>query len=374
MKKYCYLIFIICFFSCKTKQQERVKQNKPRIKKEEKNKPVRVSKRFYSSFKGEIDNEEAVLFLANDNGKITGGYYYSFQINEYYPLKGTVDSIGNIELTEQEKEQEIAQWKGVFKEKATIQIERTLTEDKSKMQARFSSFELCKYTFAEKEKRKEIKEKMDSSELIISYLNAEGCQAEKLENTNYLINKEFNKYLKVKSLEEKIKKFHSIDLYDDMGSGLLIKETEEHKIKEVKPSLSNIISLIFSSYNYTQGTPYPNSSFKIIHINTENNQLISDLDFFNIEKKTKFNLLVEKEFLNQNKEITQSFDFILPTNFFFNEKGMVYKFKKYELGPHAIGNPSVIISYSKLIPFLSDSHLAQRIRAYSLSKQNLEAK
>ena len=149
MKKYCYLIFIICFFSCKTKNQERVEKNKPTIKKEEKNKPVRVSKRFYSSFKGEIDNEEAVLFLANDNGKITGGYYYSFQINDYYFLKGTVDSIGNIELIEQEKEQETAQWKGFFKEKGTIQIERTLTEDKSKMQARFSRFELCKYTFAE---------------------------------------------------------------------------------------------------------------------------------------------------------------------------------------------------------------------------------
>ena len=371
MKKYYFLIFIICLFSCKTKKQEPVKQKKQSIKKEEKNKTVKVSKSFYSSFKGEIDNEEAILFLANDNGKITGGYYYSFQINEYYFLKGTVDSIGNIELIEQEKEKKIAQWKGVFKEKDIIKIERTLTEDKSKMQANFESFELCKYTFTEQQKRKEVKEEMDSSELIISYLTAEGCQPENQGNINYLINKEFTKYLKVKSLEEKIMKFHSIDLYDDMSSGLLLKEKEEHKIKELKPLLSNIISLKFSSYNYTHGAPYPNSSFKIIHINTENNQLVSSFDFLNIKKQTKFNLLLEKEFLDQNKEIGDSIDFILPKNFFFNEKGMVYKFKAYEIGPHAIGTPTFIVSYSKLIPFLSDSHLAHRIRAYSQSKQNL---
>lgn len=370
MKKYCYLILVICLFSCTTKKKEAVKQKPVSIKKEEKNKPVKVLKNFYSSFKGEIDNEEAVLFLANDNGKITGGYYYSFQINEYYFLKGSVDSIGNIELTEQEKKTDIAKWKGVFKEKEIIKIERTLIEDKSKMQASFSGFELCKYTFTEQQKRKEIKEEMDSSELIISYLTADGCQPEKLENINYLINKEFKKYLKVKSLEEKIKKFHSIDLYDDMGSGLLIKETEEHKIKKLKPSLSNIISFKISSYNYTHGAAYPKSSFKIIHINTENNQLISDLDFLNIEKQTNFKLLLKKEFLNQNKEIGDSVDFILPTNFFFNEKGIVYKFKTYELGPHAIGSPSFIVSYSKLIPFLSDSHLAQRIRAYGHQNKN----
>ena len=85
-------------------------------------------------------------------------------------------------------------------------------------------------------------------------------------------------------------KFHSIDIYDDMASGLLLKETEEHKIKEVKPLLSNIISLTFSSYNYTNSSPYPNSSFKIIHINMENNQLVSAFDFLNIEKQKKQNL------------------------------------------------------------------------------------
>tara|TARA_Y100000385_G_scaffold286679_1_gene349161 strand:- start:1489 stop:2604 length:1116 start_codon:yes stop_codon:yes gene_type:complete len=371
MNKYYYLIFIICLFSCKTKKQETVKQKKTSIKKEKTNNSVKVLKSFYSSFKGEIDNEEAVLFLANNNGKITGGYYYSFQINEYYPLKGTVDSIGNIELTEKENKIAVAQWKGVFKEKELVIIERTLNEDKSKMQGRFSSFKMCKYSFTEHQKIKEIKEEMDSSELIISFINAEGCQVENQENTNYLIKKEFNKYLKVKSLEEKIKKFHSMDLYDDMGSSLLIKETEEHKIKEVKPSLSNIVSLTFSSYNYIQGTPYPNSSFKIIHINTENNQLVSVNDFLDIEKKSKFNLLLEKEFLDQNKEIEESIDFILPTNFIFNNKGVVYKFKTYELGPRAIGNPTFFVSYSKLIPFLSDSHLAHRIRAYSQLKQNL---
>ena len=70
-------------------------------------------------------------------------------------------------------------------------------------------------------------------------------QPENQENINYLINKEFIKYLKVKSLEEKIKKFHAVNLYDDTEPNLLIKETEEHKIKELKSPLLNVLSFEF---------------------------------------------------------------------------------------------------------------------------------
>ncbi len=369
MKKYYYLIILLCLFSCKTKKKEQVKQKKAPIKKQEVSKPVKVDPNFYTSFKGEIDNEEAIFFLANNEGKLTGGYYYSFQINEYFELKGSVDSLGKIELTEKENKIDIARWTGLFKDKETIKLERELFEDKSKMLASFSSFNLCNYTFLEEEKRKEIENETDSSELKISYLIVEGCQAESKENMNYLINQEFIKYLKVKSLEEKVKKFHAVNLYDDMEPNMLIKETEEHKIKNIKSPLLNILSLTFSSYNFIYGSPYPNTYFKTIHINKENNQLLNESNFINKDKQTNYHSFLEKEFFKQNKQI-RGVNFKLPVNFIFTSKGIVYKFNKYDLGPYALGSPSFTIYYSKLLPFLSETHLAQRIKVFSQSTQN----
>ena len=370
MKKYYYLIILLFLSSCKTKKQEEVKQKKAPIKKQEEAKPVKVEQNFYTSFKGEIDNEEAFMFLANIQGKLSGGYYYSFQVNEFFDLKGTIDSLGNIELTEQENKIEIAKWTGIFKDKETIKLERVLFEDKSKMLASFSSFKLCNFSFLEQEKRKEIKKETDSSELIISYLTAEGCQPENQENMNYLINKEFIKYLKVKSLEEKIKKFHAVNLYDDTEPNLLIKETEEHKIKELKSPLLNVLSLTFSSYNFIYGSPYPNTYFKTIHINKENNQLLKESDFINQDKRANYNSLLEKEFLMQKKQIEGGVSFKLPTDFVFTSEGLVYKFNINDLGPHALGSPLFIISYSKLLPFLSENHLAQRIKVFGQSTHN----
>ena len=130
MKKYYYLIILLSLYSCKTKTR-RGKTKKSANKKTEEAKPVKVEQNFYTSFKGEIDNEEAFMFLQTQ-GKLSGGYYYSFQVNEFFDLKGTIDSLGNIELTEQENKIEIAKWTGIFKDKETIKLERVLFEDKAK--------------------------------------------------------------------------------------------------------------------------------------------------------------------------------------------------------------------------------------------------
>ena len=112
MNKTAFIILICCFFSCNTTKKEAPKKKTTTSKKEVK--PTKCQEYFYSSFNGEIDNDKAILFLSNYKGNVSGGYFYEHQINEFYSLNGSVDSIGIINLSEYKKNIKIANWKGFF--------------------------------------------------------------------------------------------------------------------------------------------------------------------------------------------------------------------------------------------------------------------
>lgn len=356
-----FIVLLFFCFSCKNKkeeQKEKILKKKPISSKQIEELP----ENFYNNYEGVLDEEKTTLYLLKNKNKLFGGYFYDLLGTEFHYVSGSIDSLGKIKLIEKEKNIVKANWEGSIYNINELKINRILKEDGSIMKALFNKTKFCKYEFKEEIKKRKIKEEYesDSSEIEVQNLKSFGCNAEKNEYFNYILNKEFLTFIEAKSIDEKIQFFHSYDPINNNEESFV--ETQQYAMSKKTEVINNIVSFSFI-YSYYNGGAHPGGTFRYLNIDTETNKIINLFDFIKTSKKKELSSLLEKEFINQNGKQWdfEPGNFKIPKQFLFTKKGLLFDYQQYEIGSYAMGEPKILLPYNKITSFLTDSYLSKRI-------------
>lgn len=148
-----------------------------------------------------------------------------------------------------------------------------------------------------------------------------------------------------------------IEAYYDYVNTFMNGNTEvpfEDKLGfEVKYNKNNIISISYKSISFTGGA-HPNAFSEGITYDLLIGKKIEAYEYLDIEKEKMYDI-VEKEmikkYVENEEEYTNSArikDNIEYIQYYLTEEGVYFFFTEYIIGPHAMGEPFVLISYDKL--------------------------
>jgi hypothetical protein len=125
-------------------------------------------------------------------------------------------------------------------------------------------------------------------------------------------------------------------------------------------NLSKILSLAFNVYAYTGGA-HGNYGTVYTSYNITQNKKLELSDILNAAGIAKLQLLLERNFRKQNN--LQPTDSLAAAGLFENEikpndnfyvagKGIVFAYTPYEIGPYAMGEIEIFISFKDAEPYL----------------------
>ncbi len=160
----------------------------------------------------------------------------------------------------------------------------------------------------------------------------------------------FNSYLKENKDAKlaEIKKTPSFYTYNVSYDLLIIFETR------------SLISFSFSDYSYTGGA-HGNYGTSYVSIDINTNKALHLKDVINVNGIAKLQLLLEKAFRQQfqlapHDSLTKAGLFenkIMPnSNFYVTEKGILFSYNPYEIGPYVMGEIDLFVSFKDLLKYL----------------------
>lgn len=124
----------------------------------------------------------------------------------------------------------------------------------------------------------------------------------------------------------------------------------------------NIAEFVRSGYEYSGGA-HGNYATQYINVDLNRKGVIQLNDLFSKDNQKELKNLLWDQFAanNRNSEggvdttyVTQK-ELRVPNNFYFSQKGMVFVYPLYELGPYAEGEKELILSWEQVRPlFYSD--------------------
>lgn len=123
---------------------------------------------------------------------------------------------------------------------------------------------------------------------------------------------------------------------------------------EVKYNDNNIISICFNNVSFSGGA-YPNSYSEGINYDMLTGKKIIIHEYFDIEKEKLYDIILNKmiekyiesdeQYIDNSQVIEDNMEHI---KYYFTNEGVYFFFQQYVVGPHALGEPFVIVSYKEL--------------------------
>lgn len=144
-----------------------------------------------------------------------------------------------------------------------------------------------------------------------------------------------------------------------------------HTKPRMLPAFNNIAQFAINSDFYTGGAhSTPNEQYLIFDMDLQSQIQLGDIivkdkdgdlfdlaqQFFKDYLKTELELKTEREI----KDYEESWAFILPENFYFHEKGLVFVYQPYEIGSYAQGFIELTLPYENLTGIIRERYLPKQ--------------
>lgn len=129
---------------------------------------------------------------------------------------------------------------------------------------------------------------------------------------------------------------------------------------EVIDTTKNVITVKTMNENYLGGA-HGSHTIKYCNINTQTGNRITDKDLFGGNVETKLPQLIldglSLKYGTSIKDIIFDLDAIQSNNnFYFSDKGIVYVFNEYEIGPYSEGTIEVLLPTEKIKDIISEQY------------------
>ena len=371
-----YLLTVILFLAASNYAGIKNDSSKRSYKKES---AVNLSKYFYKRFEGAIGGKyRIVMNLTRRDTMVDGNYYYEKKgIPIFFTFNSRIDNNGSIYLGEETGKYDTAYMpvvSGEFKGKFAGEHEIKGYWDKpgSKVKLDFSLEE--KYPagcaalnikrFSKHYKKGDKRVDIEFLYPVITNLFDKG--------TEEIINSSFEKtFLRDYNFGDRDIKWKS---YDEMMNDFISRYKEfvsdTSLPKDYKPMWENsfLTDVIFNSDNVLsvediefrfEGGAHPLTFFIYANYNLKNGKEFSLDDLLVPGYKTELDKIGEKKFREAyNIKPGESFEqagyfikkneFHLNNNFCITKAGLRFRFGQYEIGPYALGAPTVFIAYSEI--------------------------
>lgn len=328
---------------------------------------------FYLKLSGTIKDKPIVMELTRHDSTVNGTYYYVSQ-GKNLSLYGTMQKNGKISMSESVQQKETGgklegtiapngtfsgNWSGngkSFPMELKENYENGAAKAEMKVLSESASF-------------KKMKASVGISYPVISLGNASAQDAinKAIEARTMSIGEGEGGSKKSKTVEEALK--HCLSGYKEMledlsgdDGGMSEREIGEENSQYISLNENGVLAITESGY-MDGGGAHPNSFLSFSNYNTNTGAKIKLSDILSSNYKSTLYPVAEKLFRKQN-EVTGSWDeagfewgekgkFYLPEeNFIIEKEGLLFSYGQYEIGPYALGMPSVFITYSELKPFV----------------------